>query len=278
MPLDAHSLAATHGHLNETCFDHIYESYYGTDDAYDELRPREEKRHDAAHVRRLYEIFARFEDFYASVAPERRERIHYASVVGGLYGLNLIPLFRPREITFFDVNPHEISFFQIIRRVWIDSDTAYDFLTRLGRADYDVQSEEEEVVRTCIAARQNGTLLEERGRSARTFLSSWRYAIDRYDATRELLATVPVHTRLDNVRSAAFADFVRDAENLWLFCSNVLEFVNFELRFDHPQNAALFATYYERTDMLDLAQATAPATVHMGIPMRSDRRSAIGDR
>lgn len=268
MPLDANSLVASHDHLNEPCFDHIYEIYYGTDDGFEELRPREEARHDAAHVARLYEIFARFEDFYARVAPERRERIHYASVVGGLYGLNLIPLFRPREITFFDVNPHELAFFEIIRRVWIDSDTAYDFLTRLAREDYQVETEQEEVIRACIAARQNGTLREERGRSARTFLSSWRYAIDRYALTRQLLSEVPVHTRLDNVRSAEFADFARNTENLWLFCSNVLEFVNFDLRFDHPGNAALFATYYERTDMLDLAGAAAPVTVHFGIPMR----------
>jgi hypothetical protein len=190
--------------------------------------------------------------------------------VGGLYGLNLIPLFRPREITFFDVNPHELSFFEIIRRVWIGSDTAYDFLTRLARADYEVETEQEEVIRGCIAARQNGTLREERGRSARTLLSSWRYAIDRYALTRQILSEVPVHTRLDNVRSPAFAELVRNTENLWLFCSNVLEFVNFDLRFDHPRNAALFATYYERTDMLDLAGAAAPVTVHFGIPMRCE--------
>jgi hypothetical protein len=72
MPLDANSLVASHEHLNEQCFDHIYEIYYGTDDGFDELRPREEARHDAAHVARLYEIFARFEDFHARVAPEPR--------------------------------------------------------------------------------------------------------------------------------------------------------------------------------------------------------------
>ncbi|HEV7923162.1 MAG TPA: hypothetical protein VGR02_20460 [Thermoanaerobaculia bacterium] len=267
MPLQAESLVASHDHLNETCFDHIYEIYYGTDDGFDELRPREEVRHDAAHVARLYEIFARFQSFHAQVGPERREHIHYASVVGGLYGLNLIPIFRPREITFFDVNPHEISFFQIVRRVWIGSETAYDFLTRLARADYEVETEQEEVIRTCIAARQNGTLQENRGRSARTLLSSWRYALDNYALTRRLLAEVPVHTRLDNVRSAGFAEFVGQSENLWLFCSNVLEFVNFDLRFDQPRNAALFATYYDRTDMLDLAAAPEPVTVHLGIPM-----------
>ncbi|HKO54864.1 MAG TPA: hypothetical protein VJ276_03235 [Thermoanaerobaculia bacterium] len=269
MSLDTDGLVASHEHLNETCFDHIYEIYYGTDDGFQELRPREEKLHDAAHVAGLYEIFARFEDFYARVDPRRRERIHYASVVGGLYGLNLIPIFRPREITFFDVNAHEISFFRIIRQVWIESLNADDFLTRLGRADYEVQSEQEEVIRTCIAARQNGTLQENRGRSARTFLSSWRYALDHFATTRQILAEVPVHTMLDNVQSPSFAEFVANTENLWLYCSNVLEFVTFDLRFDHPCNAALFASYYERTDMLDLGAVAAddPVTVHCGIPM-----------
>src|SRR6185437_11246681 len=91
-------------------FDHIHEIYYGTDDGFARLSPREEPRHDEAHVAGLYEVFARYEEFYRRVAPDRRDHIHLASVVGGLYGLNLIPLLRPREITFFDVNPHQIAF------------------------------------------------------------------------------------------------------------------------------------------------------------------------
>src|SRR5262245_1614691 len=87
-------------------FRRIREIYYGTDDGFAELCPREEPRHDAAHVTGLYEVFSRYENFYHNVAPERRDRIHFASVVGGLYGLNLIPIFRPRAITFFDVNAH----------------------------------------------------------------------------------------------------------------------------------------------------------------------------
>ena len=35
--------------------------------------------------------FAEFRSHYESVAPHRRENIHMVSVVGGLYGLNLIP-------------------------------------------------------------------------------------------------------------------------------------------------------------------------------------------
>src|SRR5204863_7718641 len=120
------------------------------------------------------------------VGPARRDHIHLASVVGGLYGLNLIPLFRSTEITFFDVNPHQIAFFNIIRRVWIKSSSADQFLAGLANADYDVDTEQERRIRHCIAAKQNGTLTEEQGRSARSFLSSWRYALDHYELTRQL--------------------------------------------------------------------------------------------
>src|SRR6185436_15803242 len=121
-------------------FDHIHQIYYTTDDGFAQLRPSEESRHDAEHVARMYEIFARYQDFHRRVEPARRERIHLASVVGGLYGLNLIPIFRPREITFFDVNPHAISYFNIIRRVWIDSRNADAFLGKLANADYAVEA------------------------------------------------------------------------------------------------------------------------------------------
>ncbi|HEU4887920.1 MAG TPA: hypothetical protein VFV49_08545 [Thermoanaerobaculia bacterium] len=250
-------------------FDHIHEIYYTTDDGFAELHPREEPRHDAAHVAGLYEIFERYEEFHRRVAPERRDRIHLASVVGGLYGLNLIPLFRPREITFFDVNPHAVSYFNIIRRVWIDSADADAFLGRLTNADYDVHTAQEEVIRRCIAAKQHGTLVEEEeGRSARSFLSSWRYALDHFELTRTLLAEVPVHTRVQAMHSESFKEFVAGGKDLWIYCSNVFLFVFFDLTFRFPENAALFASYFDKTEMLDVASAgRAPVTVHCSLPM-----------
>ena len=252
-----------------TSFIHIYEIYYSTDDGYERLFPREEPLHDDAHVARLYEVFERFEDFHAQVAPERRERIHFASVVGGLYGLNLIPIFRPAEITFFDVNPHAVTFFGLIRRAWIASESAADFLRRLAEEDYEARTDQERLIRRCIAARQNGTLAENEGRSARTFLSSWRYALDHFDLTRRLLAEVPVHTRIEAMQSPSFAAFIARTANLWLYASNVFEFVTLDLRFRFPENAALFATYFDETDMLDLGgRGPGPVTVHCAVPMR----------
>ena len=257
---------APHSHLGS--FDHIHEIYYGTDDGFARLRPREERQHDAAHVAGLYKVFARYEDFYRRVGQARRDHIHLVSVVGGLYGLNLIPLFRPTQITFFDINPHQITFVKMIRRVWIESRSADQFLGKLANADYETKTEQEGVIRGCIAAKQNGTLTERRGRSARSFLSSWRYALDHFKLTRRLLEDVPFHTRVDGMQSQNFLDFVANHKNLWLFCSNVFLFRFLDLHFQYPQNAVLFATYFEATEMLDLAgRGSGPLTVRCRIPM-----------
>jgi hypothetical protein len=249
-------------------FEKIHEIYYTTDDGYPELRPREENGNDDVRLPGLYKVFARYEQFYRRVAPWRRERIHLASVVGGLYGLNLIPIFRPRQITFFDVNPHAIAYFKIIRRVWIESGTAKEFLARLANGEYAVEAEHEQIIRSCIAKKQNGTLVPEEGRSARSFLSSWRYALDHYDLTRGLLADVPVHTRVEAMHEQSFKDFVANQGDLWMYCSNIFLFVYFDLPVRFPQNAALFASYFEETEMLDLAACgRTPVTVRCRLPM-----------
>ena len=253
-------------------FEHIHQIYYGTDDGYERLDPREEKVHDAAHIAGLYEVFERFEDFYESVAPARRETIHLASVVGGLYGLNLIPMFRPTAMTFFDINPSQILFFEIIKRVWIDSDDRARFLTRLQSADYPVEGEAEREIQRCLAERQSGTLTEAEGRTARSLLSSWRYALDHFQETRELLAGVPIETRVEGMQTPSFVDFVATSRNLWLFCSNVMLFAFFDLRYAHPENAAVFATYFEETEMVDLgASGPHPLTLHCRLPMAISR-------
>jgi hypothetical protein len=249
-------------------FDQIHQIYYTTDDGFAKLNPPEETRHDASHVARLYEVFARYNQFHAHVAPERRERIHLASVIGGLYGLNLIPIFRPREITFFDINPHAIAYFNIVRRVWIDSRTADEFLGKLTNADYAVETGPEEIIRRCITNKQKGTLPEHEGRSGRSFRSSWRYALDEFDLTRGLLTDVPINTRTVAMNAPTFQEFVANHPDLWIYCSNIFLFSFFDLTFRFPQNAAMFACYFDDTDMLDLGSAGEdPVTVHCRIPM-----------
>jgi hypothetical protein len=70
------------------------------------------------------------------------------------------------------------------------------------------------------------------------------------------------------MHTQSFKDFVAGQENLWLYCSNIFLFVFFELTFRFPQNAAMFASYFDGTDMLDLgSHGRAPITVKCQIPM-----------
>ncbi|NQZ09749.1 MAG: hypothetical protein HRT35_21570 [Algicola sp.] len=249
-------------------FQQIHQIYYGTDDGFAELTPRQEICHDDEHIRGLYDIFQHYKAFYSDLAPKRRGSIHLVSVVGGLYGLNLIPMFEPNEITFYDTNVHAVTFFDIIRRVWIDSPDASTFLDKLTHASYEVDSPQEKIIRDCIAATQNGTLTEDRGQTARSLLSSWRYALDHFDKTRDILSQVPVHTRVEDMQSAGFRDFIAKGENIWLFCSNVIYFSFFELCFNYPENAVVFASYFDKTEILDLGKYTkGPVTAHCRLPM-----------
>src|SRR5262249_49169367 len=132
----------------EMYHDHRENVFYGTDDG----------RQDGSFTE-----FADFKAHYESVGKARREDIHMISVVGGLYVLNLIPLWRPRRITIFDINPAEITYFRIIREVFTTSRDVAHFLERLTKGDYEVSTEQEEFVRENIILKQRGCLPRERG-------------------------------------------------------------------------------------------------------------------
>src|SRR5215210_195688 len=115
--------------------DHPENVFYGTDDG----------SQDGS-----FGEFAEIKAHYESVTPERRENIHMISVVGGLYGLNLIPLWQPRRITIFDINPAAVTYFRIIRRVFTTSRNVEHFLARLTAGDYEAETEQEQFVRENI--------------------------------------------------------------------------------------------------------------------------------
>ena len=246
----------------QTSFDHLNEIYYTTDDGFAELRPRMEPRHDAEHVAGLYEIFARYEEVHrrVTVTLDPRSLMRQCRDFLSPSRKEMETLWICRERSRAMKTANGIG--------WIDSRTRDAFLGRLANADYEAGTSQEEFIRRCIAAVQNGTLAEEEGRTARSFLSSWRYALDHFDLTRGLLADVPVHTRAEAMHAQSFKDFVADQQDLWIYCSNVFEFVFFDLTFRFPRNAALFASYFDKTEMLDLGTAgSTPVTVHCRIPM-----------
>ena len=117
--------------------------FYGTDDGYQDGSFTE---------------FQEIKAHYESVAPHRKEDIHMISVVGGLYGLNLIPLWQPKRITIFDINPTALTYFRIIRHVFTTSRDVPHFLARLTDGDYPAETDEERFVRENIRLKQKGTL------------------------------------------------------------------------------------------------------------------------
>jgi hypothetical protein len=232
--------------------------FYGTDDG----------RQDGS-----FGEFAEFRDHYENVAPERRENIHMVSVVGGLYGLNMIPLWRPRRITIFDINPAAVTYFRIIRRVFSTSRDAEHFLSRLTNADYEAETEQEEFVRENIRLKQAGCLPRERGSTKRSYEQSWQYALENFDLTKQLLTEVPLDIRTEPMESESFSEWIREQNNLWIYASNITQFHYFDLEFANPTNVVVVQIIHpEQPQLLDLAPlGGGPVRVKFEIPLRAER-------
>ena len=216
-------------------FERIDEIFLGTDDGCEDGSFKE---------------FAHFVDFYNGVNPERRRNIHFISVVGGFYGMNLIPLFRPRELTLFDINPYQLIYAKLIIRVLTTSASASEFLDRLTNKGYDVASEEERIIRENISLKQRGLL--DILRSKKSFELSWKYALDNFDLTKKILTEVPVRTLRTGMHKKGFRDYVRERNNIWIYASNIFLFFFFDLEFFRPDNVALFTAYQSKIEYLDL--------------------------
>jgi len=242
----------------EMYHDHPENVFYGTD--------------DGAQDGSFWE-FADFVNHYNSVPAERKEDIHMVSVVGGLYGLNLIPLWRPKHITIFDINPAAVTYFQLIRHVFTTSDNAQHFLQRLTDADYEAHTEQEEFVRENIRLKQQGCLPRERGSTKRPYDQSWQYALEKFDLTKQLLLEVPLEIRTEPMESDGFRNWIREQNNLWIYASNITEFHFFELEFANPTNVVLLQIIFPgHVQLLDLAPlAGGPVKVDFHIPLKAER-------
>src|SRR5262245_28366118 len=254
--------AAAPSSFNQHIFFSPAAVFYGTDDGYQDgsLTELEELR-----------------QFYEGVEPARREHIHFVSAVGGLYGLNVMTCWRPREITFFDINPHAIAYFNLIRRVFQISASREDLLERLRTENYPVASPDEALIRENLALKQRGQLDASRGSSyKRTLAASWRYALDHFEETRRLLTDVPLHVRLEGIQSPGFCEFLRQGRNLWIYPSNIVEFTYSRMRLDHPENTVMVSVVYPgQMQLLDLAPfGDRPVDVRFEIPLAA---SPVGE-
>lgn len=243
----------------EMYHDHPENVFYGTDDGYQDGSFTE---------------FATIKAHYENVDPQRREDIHMISVVGGLYGLNLIPLWRPKQLTIFDINPTALTYFDIIRRVWVTSRDVAHFLARLTDGDYEVNGDREEFVRENICLKQRGALPRARGSTKRPYEQSWQYAFEHFDLTKQILSEVPLQIRTEPMESESFSQWIRNQNNLWIYASNITEFHYFDLEFSNPSNGVVVQIIYPglSAQVLDLAPLSGgPVKVHFEIPLRAER-------
>jgi hypothetical protein len=246
--------------INRYLFNNYPENvFYGTDDGYADDSFTE---------------FAEIIAHYEGVAPWRREDIHMISVVGGLYGLNLIPLWRPRRLTIFDVNPPAIIYFQIIRRVWTTSRDVTSFLARLTDGDYEVNGDMEEFIRENIRLKQRGCLPASRGSTKRPYEQSWQYAFEHFDLTKQILSEVPLEIRGEAMESDSFSEWIRVQDNVWIYSSNITQFHYFDLEFSNPKNVVIVQIINPSVspEVLDLAPLSGGAVkVKFEIPLRVER-------
>jgi hypothetical protein len=243
----------------EIYHDHPENVFYGTDDGYQDGSFTE---------------FAEIKAHYDSVAPRRREDIHMISVVGGLYGLNLMPLWRPKRLTIFDVNPAATTYFQIIRRVWTTSRDVTHFLARLTDGDYEVNGDMEEFIRENICMKQRGCLPRSRGSTKRPYEQSWQYAFEHFDLTKQILSEVPLEIRGEPMESDSFSEWIRGQDNVWIYSSNITAFHYFDLEFLNPKNVVIVQIMYRSVspEILDLAPLGGGAVkVKFEIPLKAER-------
>ena len=244
----------------EMYHDHPENVFYGTDDG----------AQDGSFTE-----FAEIKAHYANVEPWRREDIHMISVVGGLYGLNLIPLWKPKRITIFDINPTAITYFKLIRNVFTTSRDVGHFLQRLTDGDYQVETEREQFVRENIRLKQRGALPRERGSTKRPYEQSWQHAFEQFDLTKQLLSEVPLEIRTEPMESDGFRSWIRRQNNLWIYSSNITEFHYFDLEFADTSNVALVQIIFPgQLQLLDLASLAGGAVqVKYEIPLKAARIS-----
>src|SRR5262249_37606497 len=248
----------------EMYHDHPENVFYGTDDG----------AQDGS-----FSEFAEFKAHYEGVSPDRREDIHMISVVGGLYGLNFIPLWRPKRLTIFDIKPAAISYFRIIRRVFTTSRNVEHFLDRLTSGDYAAETDQERFVRENICMKQRGCLPRERGSTKRPYEQSWQYAFENFELTKQMLSQVPLEIRTEPMESPSFREWIRRQSNLWIYCSNITQFHYFDLEFGNPTNVVLIQIIHPaQPQLLDLAPFSGgPVRVRFEIPLIAEPLKGASD-
>lgn len=244
--------------FNRHIFTNKAQVYYGTDDGC----------RDGS-----FGEFPAIAEHYNSVDSKRKKNIHMISVIGGLYGLNLIHLWKPKKITFFDINPMAIKFFNIILHVWTSSDSAKHFLDRLTDGDFEAKDDDDIFIKENIQiVQKTGGISPERGAYSshdRDLANSWRLALENFDLTKKYLMESEIIIRTEPMEGENFKEMIRSKSHHWIYASNITQFHFFELEMLEPSNVVLLQIHHENTELLDLAEYSGkPVRVKFEYPIR----------
>ena len=112
-----------------------------------------------------------------------------------------------------------------------------------------------------------------RGSSKRSLEASWKYALEYFDLTKQILTDVPLDIRTEPMESESFREWLRWQDNLWIYGSNITQFHYFDLEFANPRNVVMVQIIFPgQPQLLDLAPLSGgPVKVKCEIPLRAER-------
>lgn len=244
--------------FNRHIFSNKAQVYYGTDDGC----------RDGS-----FGEFETIQKHYEGVSDQRKENIHMISVIGGLYGLNLIHLWKPKKITFFDINPMAVKLFHLIINTWTTSDSAQHFLQRLTDGEIETKDDDEVFLRDNLQiVQKTGTIAPERGAFSshnRDLANSWRLALENFETTKKYLLESDLVVRAEPMEGENFKEMIRSKSHHWIYASNITQFHFFELDIYDPGNVVLLQIHHEDAQLLDLDKFSGtPVTVKFEYPIR----------
>ena len=78
---------------------------------------------------------------------------------------------------------------------------------------------------------------------------------------------------IEPMESDGFRSWIREQNNLWIYCSNITEFHYFDLEFADPVNVVLLQIIFPgQVQLLDLSPLSGgPVKVNCEIPLRAAR-------
>jgi len=189
------------------------------------------------------EHFAAYQRFFEEVEPRRKRSLHLVAVAGGEDTLNLIALLRPRHLSLVDHEPEALRRFGLLQRTALASRSADEFLRNVRRR--------------VASKRSDVSALEQR----------WEFALTHFEALQRGLRNANTQTRLAEVRSPEFKEWVGGLKNAWIYFSDVYARVREDWHlFRAPSNTVLMFASPGGADarsVLDLSDKGEP-----GHPLR----------